>query len=44
MKRDPVIPEPYKIKMVESIKLLPREEREQRIKERVAWDIDFLIF
>ncbi|HAF66831.1 MAG TPA: tyrosine phenol-lyase, partial [Clostridiales bacterium UBA9857] len=27
------LPEPYKIKMVEPIKLLPREEREQRIKE-----------
>jgi tryptophanase len=28
-----VLPEPYKIKMVEAIKLLPREEREKKIKE-----------
>jgi len=33
VKDRPVIPEPYKIKMVEPIKLLAREEREKRIKE-----------
>ncbi len=33
MKKESIMPEPYKIKMVESIRLPSREEREQKIRE-----------